>query len=500
MLLPGVAQADVSAYVRARAAAADGAVDAAAAGYALAMADAPGDEIVAIQAYRNALASGDLVLARRAAAVLARAKVAPADVSILDLADAIRTGDRVAADDALGRIGAGPLDFLAPVIRAWLAHDRGADPFAVLDNVKESGLSRRYIAEHRALLLIATGRTDEGVAALRVALAADSGNLDLRWNAATLLATKGQRRTALALLQGDDPALAGLRGSLRRGARPNAAFGAGRALTRLAADLSDQPTSSLSILLTRAALSLDPADDRARLLLADALTGEQAYASALGVLDAIRKDSSFYAAAQTERIALVKARGEDATALDIAAALAARPDAGPSDRQRYADLLAEEGREAEAARVYAAILAAAGDGASWVQHLQLGGALERSGEWETALPHLRRAVELAPNQAVALNYLGYALVDRGERIGEGRELLERASKLQPEDPAITDSLGWAYFRSGDFARALPLLERAAQGNPSSATINEHLGDVYWRSGRRFEARYAWRAASVYAEG
>jgi tetratricopeptide (TPR) repeat protein len=499
-LVPTMAHADAGAYVRARAADAAGAVDAAAIGYAAAMAAAPGDEVVAIRAYRNALASGDLMLARRAAAVLKRSEVAPADVSILDLADAIRTRDRVAADDALGRIGAGPLDFLAPVIRAWLAFDRGGEPFAILDNAKADGLSRRYIAEHRALLLIATNRTDEALAALRVAIAADAGSIDLRWNAATLLAAKGQRKAALALLDGEDATLDGLRRHLRRDIKPGAAFGTSRAFTRLAADLAGQQTAALSIVLTRAALSLDPRDDRARLLLAQALLGQQAYGSAQAVLGAVRKDSAFYDTAQTDRIELIKTRGDTAAALGIAATLAGRAGASLGDRQLYADLLVEQGRDADAAKVYAAVLNAAGRDQSWVHHLQLGGALERAGQWDVALPHLREAVELGPEQAVALNYLGYALVERGERLTEGQALLERASKLRPDDPSITDSLGWAYFRIGDVARALPLLERAAQGNPASPTINEHLGDVYWQAGRRFEARYAWRAAAIYAEG
>ena len=85
-------------------------------------------------------------------------------------------------------------------------------------------------------------------------------------------------------------------------------------------------------------------------------------------------------------------------------------------------------------------------------------------------------------------------------MAEGKRLLERASALRPDDPAITDSLGWAYYRSGDAARAVPLLERAAQGDPGNSTINEHLGDAYWAAGRRFEARYAWRAAAIHAQG
>jgi tetratricopeptide (TPR) repeat protein len=499
-VLPSAALADARAYVRARAAAEQGAVDVAAAGYAMAMAAAPDDEVIAIRAYRNALAAGDVPLAIRAAAVLKRSDVAPADVSILDFADALRRRDMNGADDSLGRIGAGPLDFLAPVLRAWLAFDRGADPMPLLDKASESGLSRRYIAEHRALLLIATNRTEDGVAALQAAVGADPGSLDLRWNAATLLSAKGKRDIGLSLLAGDDPVLSALRARLKKGPKPGAAFGASRAFTRLAADLAGEETQALSILLTRSALLLDPADDRARLLLADALAGEQAFDRALGALDAVKKDSAFYPAALSERVGLRGKQGDTAGALALAAALAQAPGAGIADRQRYADLLAGQGRESEAADVFATALAQAGENATWINHLQLGGALERAGKWDAALPHLRKAVELAPEQPVALNYLGYAQVERGENLGEATALLERASKLRPDDAAITDSLGWAYFRQGDAAKALPLLEKAAQGDPGSATINEHLGDAYWRSGRRFEARYAWSAAALYAEG
>jgi tetratricopeptide (TPR) repeat protein len=487
-------------YVRARAAAADGAVDVAAAGYAAALATSPGDEVVAIRAYRNALASGDMVLARRAAAILRKSDVAPADVALIELADAIRAKNAPAIDAVLTRIDAGPLDFLTPVVRAWLAHDRGADPLPILDDVQAGGLSRRYIAEHRALLLIASGKVEPGIAALRVAIASDSSSFDLRWNAALVLAGAGKRDLARTALGGGDPLLESMRAGLRKGPKASAAFGTGRALTRLAADLAGQDTRALSITLTRAALILDPADDRARLLLAEALAGERAFESANALLDAVRRDSPFIAAATAQRIELRRVQGDSAGALALAASLADRSGASVADRQRYADLLAREGREADAAKVYAAALAEAGAEATWVHHLQLGGALDRSGQWEAALPHLRKAVELGPQQAVALNYLGYSLAERGEELAEARDLLERASRLRPDDDAITDSLGWAYFRSGMTEKALPLLESAAQGSPSSATINEHLGDVYWRLGRKYEARYAWRAAALYAEG
>lgn len=497
--MPGAARADLGAYVKARAAAADGAVDAAAAGYAAALTAAPGDEVVAIRAYRNALAAGDLALARRAAAVLVRSDVAPPDTAILAFADAVRTKNKVAADDALGRIGAGPLDFLTPVLRAWVAFDRGGDPFAILDTASDSGLSRRYVAEHRALLLLASHRREEGLAALRAAMGADPGSIDLRWNAASLLAGIGDRRTANELLAGDDPTMVGLRGGLVA-ARPGAAFGTSRLLTRLAADLQGQETQVLAILLTRSALSLDPGDDRARLLLAAALSEENAFDRAQLVLGAIKPASPFYGAAVAERIELRRKQGDSAQALVLAQSLATARGASERDLRRYADMLSDQGRDAEAAKLYAEALARAGAAANWVHHLQLGGSLERSGDWAAALPHLLKAVELAPDEPVALNYLGYAQVERGENLTEAVALLERANRLRPDDPAITDSLGWGYYRIGDLARALPLLEQAAQGQPGSVTINEHLGDAYWRAGRRFEARYAWRAAKLYAEG
>jgi Flp pilus assembly protein TadD len=75
-----------------------------------------------------------------------------------------------------------------------------------------------------------------------------------------------------------------------------------------------------------------------------------------------------------------------------------------------------------------------------------------------------------------------------------------AHKLAPNSPAITDSLAWGHYLNGDYAKAVPLLERAVEGAINDVTINEHLGDAYWKVGRAIEARYAWRAAVLQAEG
>jgi Flp pilus assembly protein TadD len=133
-------------------------------------------------------------------------------------------------------------------------------------------------------------------------------------------------------------------------------------------------------------------------------------------------------------------------------------------------------------------------------YLLEGSALEQGGRWEEARTALEKALALAPEEPVVLNYLGYAQVERRQNVPAALDLLRKASALKPDDPSITDSLGWAQYVAGDPKAAVPILERAAAGAPDDVTINEHLGDALWTTGRRYEARYAWTAAGTFAEG
>ena len=496
---PDAGGQELTAYVRARAAAASGNVDVAAAGYAAALRAVPGSEVVAVRAYRQALASGDLALAGRAAAVLGRSNVAPADTAVIAVAAALRDGDRTGAEAAVDAIGKGPLDFLAPVLKAWLAVESGVgDPLAPVDAAELTPLGRRYAGENRALLLIATGREAEGIAAMRALLGSDAGNLDVRRSAAELLAARGRDETARALLVGRDPLLAAVREGLKQGTPGTARWGAARLFARVAADLSRENLQPLQIALTRAALALDPQDGRAMLLLAGALGRDGAVAQGLATLDRAEALPGYDAAVEAGRVALLADAGEPARALTAARNLAASRSADADDWQRYGDLLLDAGRASDAAAAYGEAIARAGGAARWTLYLQRGGALEQAGQWAAALPDLKRAVALAPDEPQALNYLGYAQIERGENVAAARAMLEQAARLKPGDLAITDSLGWAYLRTGAVDRAVPLLETAARGEPSDVAINEHLGDAYWQSGRRYEARYAWRAAAVHA--
>ena len=119
---------------------------------------------------------------------------------------------------------------------------------------------------------------------------------------------------------------------------------------------------------------------------------------------------------------------------------------------------------------------------------------ERSKQWPKAEVDMKKALELSPDQPLVLNYLGYSWVDQGVNLDEGMRMIRRAVEQRADDGYIVDSLGWAYYRMGDFENAVKYLEQAVELKPEDPTINDHLGDAYWRIGRRLEARFQWAHA------
>ena len=106
-------------------------------------------------------------------------------------------------------------------------------------------------------------------------------------------------------------------------------------------------------------------------------------------------------------------------------------------------------------------------------------ALEAMAEAEA---DLKKALELFPDQPHVLNYLGYSWIDQGVNLDEGMRMIRRAVEQRPDDGYIVDSLGWAYYRIGNYDEAVKHLERAVELKPDDPTINDHLGDAYWKIG------------------
>ncbi len=106
---------------------------------------------------------------------------------------------------------------------------------------------------------------------------------------------------------------------------------------------------------------------------------------------------------------------------------------------------------------------------------------------------LRIILGLQPDNATVLNALGYTLADRTNRYQEALELISKANELKPNDPAITDSMGWAFFRLGNYEESIRLLEKALAEFPDHE-VAAHLGEVLWMTGQRERAQRIWREA------
>lgn len=118
---------------------------------------------------------------------------------------------------------------------------------------------------------------------------------------------------------------------------------------------------------------------------------------------------------------------------------------------------------------------------------------EKRGDLEQLERDLRFIIERDPENAMAINALGYTLADRTDRHAEARALIEQAYRINPDDPAILDSLGWVNYRLGNLQEAEAQLRKAYARFPDHE-VAAHLGEVLWVSGQRKEARAVWSEA------
>ena len=116
---------------------------------------------------------------------------------------------------------------------------------------------------------------------------------------------------------------------------------------------------------------------------------------------------------------------------------------------------------------------------------------EKQGDLAGAEADLRSILKSDPDNATALNALGYVLTNNSTRYIEAQSLIRRALNISPQEPSILDSMGWVKYRMGDTEQALKYLQQAYEGHPDPE-IAAHLGEVLWQLGRRNEALNVWR--------
>ncbi len=490
-------------YARARIAALSNMPQASVASYAAALTAAPDNPLVAFRAYRQAIEAGDYGLAVRSARAMAAAGAVPPDAQILLYIATLRSRDWTAARARLDELGAqAGMGFMAPMLARWV--DAAArDRVAVRAVETIAGGNNAYRLENDALLALATGDLDAGVKAIESMWINDPYRAgSLRLAAASRLADLGRRSQAIRLIVADDKAAKRALGMIRNGESPRLGVvspldGTAFLLARIAGDLIVEGSPRSALTIARMAEFASPDNPRIRLMVAGALGALKRHDQALRIADTLVDDPVYGDDAASFRIDQLQEVGNAAQALSEAQR---RATASPNDQARIGDIELRRGNFTSAATAYMRALNSAGPNRGWRLIFAAANAYDSAGDWVNAQVLLERALLLAPDEPAILNQLGYGLINNKADIARGIVLVSKAVALRPDDAAMIDSLGWAHYRRGNYADAIVLLERAVRIDRAQAEIGEHLGDAYWAVGRRIEARYAWAAARVQADG
>ncbi|GKQ52363.1 tetratricopeptide repeat protein [Bradyrhizobium sp. Ce-3] len=273
--------------------------------------------------------------------------------------------------------------------------------------------------------------------------------------------------------------------------------GAAEALYGIGATLTRRGGEDLALVYLQLALYLQPNHPLALLSLADLYESVKKPQMAIKVYERMPASSPLKRNAQIQLATNLDAADRSDEAIKILKEVTADQ---PKDIEAILALgNIERGRKkfADCATTYSQAidaLPAGGDKNAWVTYYYRGICEERSKQWNKAEADMRKALELQPEQPHVLNYLGYSWIDQGINLDEGMKMIKRAVDQRPDDGYIVDSLGWAYYRIGNYDEAVKNLERAIDLKPEDPTINDHLGDAYWRVGRTLEARFQWAHA------
>ncbi len=478
----------------------------------------PDDPHLQLFTFRLRLLAGKVPAAAELAPKLLAASASEGLPNLALVAVSVRKGDFKAAEQYAAGLGDdASTGILRPIVEAWLK--AGQKDFAAararLEGSRPDDERLRAVYHlHEAMLDDAAGDRAAAERKLRE-LVKDEEAAPLR----AILALAGVLRRAG---KGEEA-----RNLLRRYAEANADAVVMEALIRsdslprqpspadmIAAILVDiggavavaqrENASELGLVFAWLALEMAPSSDNARLLAAELLERLGLTEKAIVQLNAVDPASPLqWRARMRAAAALAETSKTDDAVKALQAMVGERPERIDA-AAALGDLLRGKERYAEAAKAYDTAVERLRnpEDRHWALFYARGIALERTKNWGRAEADFKRALSMLSaedrtkrrSRAFVLNYLGYSWIDQGMNLDEGLKLLKEAVQLVPDDGAITDSLGWAYYRLGQFEQAVDLLEQAVHLKADDATIIEHLGDAYWHVGRRREARFQWERA------
>jgi tetratricopeptide (TPR) repeat protein len=498
-------------YLAARVAEQDHDYDTAADYIDAALAQNPNDPELQYAAFRLRMYAGRFEPAATLAARAIEQKPGDGFANLVLAVQQIKKGEYQKAEQQLARMGTeNQLGPLKDYVLAWLK--AGQKDFAAarahLAKLKPAAGER---AEAPALTIEAqidelAGDRVAAEAKYRKALELDKGGLRTTVFAAEGLRRLGRADEARTILRtygekfSDSVVMDGLAAANAPAPRPpSPAAGIAEIMFDIGGILGADPRggrADLALIFQILAVELRPDHDFAWLMISGLYEQFQKPAKAVQALGKIGPTSPLYWQARL-RTAALDAQEEklDQAVTRLRALIAEKPERIDA-ALTLADLLRGKEKWPDAIAAYNTAIQRlkAVEERHWPIYFGRGIALERNKRWPDAELDMKKALELSPEQPYVLNYLGYSWIDQGLHLEEGMKMLKRATELRPDDGAISDSVGWAYYRLGKFSEAVEWLEKAIEQKGDDATIVEHLGDAYWHVGRHREARFQWERA------
>jgi tetratricopeptide (TPR) repeat protein len=498
-------------YLAARHASVERDAASAAAFYRSALRTDPKNNELLDRAFISSLADGDIdeavKLADRILTMDKANRVARLVVGVRDL----KSKKYSAAQLNINQSIRGPItDLVATLLSGWASYGAGDTKAAVAGIDKLTGPEWYPLFKdlHTGMILETSGKEKEAGTRFERAYKLDDSMLRVADAYARWLSRNKDSAAAVGIYEAFDKKLPrhplvqeGLRDAKAGKKLPplvdSAQAGAAEALYGIGATLTRRGGEDLALVYLQLALYLQPNHPLALLSLADLYESVKKPQMAIKVYERMPASSPLKRNAQIQLATNLDAADRSDEAIKILKGVTSE---APKDIEAIMALgNIERGRKkfSDCATTYTqAIDAAPGvtDKNTWVTYYYRGICEERSKQWSKAEADMRKALELQPEQPHVLNYLGYSWIDQGINLDEGMKMIRRAVDQRPDDGYIVDSLGWAFYRIGNFEDAVKNLERAIDLKPEDPTINDHLGDAYWRVGRTLEAKFQWAHA------
>ncbi len=426
---------------------------------------------------------------------------------------AFREGDFKAADKHFERAATGPIgELTSSLARAWTAMAMGNQTkraYRFLNPPGQQAWSQHYLRYHRALVADVAGQTATARKAYRqifrvdartprttaayIRHAVNAGNYQL---AARIAQTHMRASTA-----GGHASIKALARSVRDGEAKDLIVmtppdGLAEVFYGLGEALTSEGGLNLGTVYLQMALALKPDFPFALASLANVYEATRRYDRAIDVYGRIRRGTPLDVSIIIRKAINLNSLDRTEESKKILDGLIAERPKDIQPLEAVGNILRGRKRYREAIEYYTRLLALLPEARKqhWTYWYARGTSYERIKDWPNAEKDLLKALELDPEQALILNYLGYSWVDQKMNLKRGLELIKKAVSLKPEDGYIVDSLGWAYYRLGQYREAVRYLERAVELTPEDPILNDHLGDALWQVGRKREARYQWEQA------